>query len=151
MESTSSKAYQNRVSVEINAAPERVFAALADVATQTDWARGPEEIRSLSENPARLGTSWQQVGKIMGRTMVAECRVNAYEENRRFGFSGDKPFPFRVAWDLEPASGGTKLSMGGQFEPGGFFKIATPVLNSSMESQMKADLLTLKAKLEAES
>jgi uncharacterized protein YndB with AHSA1/START domain len=150
MESTTSKTNRNRVSVEIEAAPERVFAALADVAAHTDWAKGPEEIRNLSENPAGLGTSWQQVAKLMGRTMVAECKVDAYEENRRFGFSGDKPFPFQVVWDLEPASGGTQLTMGGQFEPDGFFKIATSVLNGTLESQMKADLLTLKAKLEAE-
>ena len=149
MASKSQKTNQNRVAVEIKAAPERVFAALADVAAQTDWARGPEEIRNLSESPARMGTSWQQVGKLMGRTLVAECRVNAYEENRRFGFSGDKPFPFQVVWELEPASSGTKLTMAGQFEPDGFFKIATPVLNGSMESQMKADMLSLKAKLEA--
>ena len=68
----------------------------------------------------------------------------------RKGFSGDKPFLFQVIWELEPAAGGTQLTMGGQFEPGGFFKIATPVLNGTLESQMKADLLTLKAKLEAE-
>ena len=150
MASTASKTNRNRVSVEIEAAPERVFAALADVAAHTDWARGPEEIRNLSENPARLGTNWQQVGKLMGRTMVAECRVDAYEENRRFGFSGDKPFPFQISWELEPAAGGTQLTMSGQIEPDGFFKIATPVLNGTLESQMKADLLTLKANLEAE-
>lgn len=40
--------------------------------------------------------------------------------------------------------------MTGHFEPGGFFKVAAPILNSSLESQMKSDLLTLKAILEAE-
>ncbi len=127
-----------------------MFAALTDVASHTDWARGPHEIRDLSENPAQMGTTWQQVSKIVGKTLVATCRANIYEENRRFGFSGDKPFPFQVVWGLEPASSGTQVTMTGQLEPGGFFKIATPILSSSLESQMKADLLTLKALLEAE-
>ena len=150
MESTSSKTNQNTVSGEIEVAPEREFAALTDVAAQTDWARAPEEIRSVSENPAQIGTTFEQVGKIVGRRLVAECQVNLYEENRRFGFNGDKPFPFQVVWDLEPGSNGTQVTMSGQFEPGGFFKIATPVLNSSLQSQMQADMLSLKAILEAE-
>ena len=149
MESTSSMTHQNTVAVEIDATPERVFAALADVANHTTWARGPEEIRNLSESPARLGSTFEQVGQLMGRTFVAECQVSDYAENRRFGFSGNKPFPFQVSWDLEPNSGGTKLIMGGQIKPGGLLKVAKPVLNSTLQSQMKADLLTLKAKLEA--
>jgi uncharacterized protein YndB with AHSA1/START domain len=150
MEFTSSMTHQNTVSVEINATPERVFAALADVANHTGWAKGPEEIRNVSENPALLGTTFEQIGQLMGRTFVAECQVSDYEENRRFGFSGDKPFPFQISWELEPNSDGTRLTMGGQFEPGGLLKVAKPVLNSTLESQMKADLLTLKAKLEEE-
>jgi CDGSH-type Zn-finger protein/uncharacterized protein YndB with AHSA1/START domain len=150
MESTDSKKKQNQVSVRIEAGPERVFAVLADVAAHTDWARGPEEIRALSENPARMGTTFQQVGKLVGKTVVAECQVNLYEENRRFGFAGDKPFPFQVAWELEPGAGGTQVTMNGHLEPNGFFKIAAPMLNSSLESQMKADMLTLKSLLEGE-
>ena len=150
MDTTASKAGQNQTSVVIETTPDRVFAALTDVASQTDWARGPEEIRNLSESPARMGTTWQQVGKIVGKSLVAECQVDRYEENRTFGFSGDKPFPFRVVWELAPNGSGTEVTMTGQFEPGGFFKMAAPLLRSSMESQMKSDMLTLKAVLEAE-
>jgi uncharacterized protein YndB with AHSA1/START domain len=150
MESTASKSNQNVVSVQIEVEPEQVFAALSNVAAHVDWARGPEEIRNLSENPAKLGTSFQQVAKIMGRQLVAECQVNLYEENRRFGFNGNKPFPFQVRWDLEQGASCTLVTMSGQFEPDGFLKIATPLLNSSMESQMNSDMLSLKAMLEAE-
>ena len=150
MESTASKSNQNVVSVQIEVEPDQVFAALTNVAAHLDWARGPEEIRNLSENPAKLGTSFQQVAKIMGRKLVAECQVNLYEENRRFGFNGNKPFPFQVRWDLEQGASGTLVTMSGQFEPDGFLKIATPLLNSSMESQMNSDMLSLKAVLEAE-
>jgi uncharacterized protein YndB with AHSA1/START domain len=150
MDSSSNKTNQNMVAVEIEAAPERVFAVLTDVAAHTDWARGPEEIHNLSENPAQMGTSFQQVGKMMGRTLVAECQVHVYEKNRQFGFNGDKPFPFQIAWDLEPGASGTQVTMRGAFEPGGFFRIASPILNNSLQSQMQADMLSLKAMLEAE-
>jgi uncharacterized protein YndB with AHSA1/START domain len=150
MGAKSNKSDQNVVSVQIKVVPEQVFAALTNVAAHVDWARGPEEILDLSENPAKLGTSFQQVGKLMGRKLIAECHVNLYEENRRFGFNGDKPFPFQVRWELEPGASGTQVTMNGQFEPNGFMKIAAPLLNSSMESQMQSDMLSLKAMLEAE-
>jgi len=93
MESTSSMTHQNTVSVEIDATPEQVFSALADVANHTTWAKGPEEIRNLSESPARLGSTFEQVGQLMGRTFVAECRVSDYEENRRFGRDAGRDCP----------------------------------------------------------
>lgn len=40
--------------------------------------------------------------------------------------------------------------MKGQAEPGGFFKVAAPLLSRSLESQMEADMLALKALLEVE-
>lgn len=150
MEATKDEANQSQVSVMIACPPERVFNALTDVGSHIEWARGPEEIRALSENPARLGTTWQQVSKILGKTLVAECRVNVYEENRALGFTGDKPFPFQFVWELEPVAGGTSLTMSSQAEPGGFFRIAGPVLSSALDNRMKSDLLSLKTRLEAE-
>lgn len=150
MESTTDKTNQSQASVMIECPAERVFSALTDIASHVEWARGPEEIRAVSENPARLGTTWQQVSKILGKTLVAECRVNIYEENRALGFTGDKPFPFQFKWVLEPVVGGTSLTMSSQAEPGGFFRIAGPVLSNALDSRMKSDLLTLKARLETE-
>jgi hypothetical protein len=46
----------------------------------------------MVDDPVRLGTTWQQVGKLLGRKLVTRMQVNAYEENRKFGFGSDKPF-----------------------------------------------------------
>jgi uncharacterized protein YndB with AHSA1/START domain len=139
------------ISVMIERSPEKVFAALTDVASHTDWARGPEEIADISDNPARLGTTWQQVHKMLGRKLVNSMRVNAYEENRKFGFASDKPFPMNIVFTLEPMLGGTSLQMVAGGEPANIFgKMAMPILTRSVENQMESDLYTLKAILEAE-
>jgi uncharacterized protein YndB with AHSA1/START domain len=138
-------------SVRIDRPPDRLFAVLVDVGSHTDWARGPSEIRSLSENPVQLGSTWEQVSKLVGKTMVANCQVHTLEENRKFGFTADKPFPFEIAFTLEPTSNGeTDVQMVAGGDPGGFFKMTKPILKRTLESQMEADLLSLKAMLEAD-
>jgi hypothetical protein len=78
-------------------------------------------------------------------------QVNAYEENRKFGFASDKPFPMHIVFSLEPVSGGTNLHMVAGGEPASNFgKMALPILTRPVENQMESDHYTLKAILEAE-
>jgi uncharacterized protein YndB with AHSA1/START domain len=142
-------ATETGVSVTIERPPEVVFAALTDVANHTNWAKGPEEITAISDNPVRLGSTWQQVSKLLGKKIVATMQVNAYEENRKFGFGSDKPFPIRILFSLAPVPGGTELRMLSSGEPTNFSgKVAMPILSRSLERQMESDLYALKGLLE---
>jgi uncharacterized protein YndB with AHSA1/START domain len=153
MESTASSvapaAGGTGVSVMVERPPEAVFAAVTDVAHHTDWARGPEEITGISDDPVRLGTTWQQVGKLLGRKIVSKMQVNTYEENHKFGFGSDRPFPVQLLFTLEPVPGGTELRVHASGEPANVFgKVAMPLLTRSLERQMESDLYALKAILE---
>lgn len=139
------------ITVSIERPPEAVFAALADVAAHTEWARGPDEITDISDTPVRLGTTWQQASRMLGKRLVNTMVVNAYEENRTFGFGSEKPMPMHMLFTLEPVPGGTLLRVHAGGELDGFFgKVALPILIRSMERQMESDLQSLKAILEAE-
>ena len=153
MEGTEAKvgsaAAQTGVSVIIERPPEQVFGALINVASHTDWARGPEEITDVSDDPAQLGTTWQQVGKVLGKKIVTRMEVNAYEENRKFGYGSEKPFSMQFLFTLAPVSAGTELRMVASGEPANIFgKVALPILTRSVERQMESDLYSLKAILE---
>jgi hypothetical protein len=75
--------------------------------------------------------------------------VNAYEENRKFGFGSDKPFPMEILFSLAPVSGGTEVRMLASGEPANLSgKAALPLLTRSLDRQMESDLYTLKALLE---
>jgi uncharacterized protein YndB with AHSA1/START domain len=153
METTETKVRSEEVStgisVLIERPPQEVFAALANVAGHTDWARGPEEITGISDNPAHLGTTWQQASKLLGKKIVTTMQVNAYEENRKFGFGGDKPFPVQILFTLSPIAEGTQLRMVANGEPASIFgKVAMPILTKSLERQMESDLYALKGILE---
>lgn len=140
---------QTGVAVVIERPPAEVFAALINVAGHTDWARGPEEIVDISDDPVQLGTTWQQVSKLMGKKIVTRMQVNAYEEARKFGYGGDKPVPVQILFTLAPVPDGTELRMVASGEPDGIFgKMALPILTKSLERQMESDLYALKGILE---
>jgi len=142
-------AVETGVSVTIDRPPETVFAALSNVASHTDWARGPEEITDISDDPVQIGTTWQQVSKLLGRKIVTRMQVNAYEEHRKFGFGSEKPFPMQILFTLTPVPGGTELRMVASGDPANILgKVALPILTRSLERQMESDLYTLKAILE---
>ena len=137
------------VSVTIDRPPADVFAGFTDVPHQPDWSKGAGKILNVSENPAKLGTTWTQISKFVGREIEAHFKVTDYDANRRFGSQVDKPIPFQLLFVLEPVGTGTKLTMNAAGEPGGFFGVAAPLLRKSLKDTMTSDLGTLKRRLEA--
>jgi hypothetical protein len=126
-----------------------VFAALTNVVSHTEWARGPEEITDISDGPVQLGTTWKQAGKLLGRKIVSKLQVNAYEQNRKFDFGRDKPFVMNFLFTLVPVPGATEFRMLASEEPANVFgKVAMPLLTESLERQVESDLYALKAILE---
>jgi hypothetical protein len=51
---------------------------------------------------------------------------------------------------FEPAEGGTKLTIGGEGETGGLFKLAEGMMQRRMEKEMETNLAGLKDLLEAQ-
>ena len=137
------------VSVTIDRPPADVFAVLTDVPHHPDWSKGAGKTLNVSENPAKLGTTWTQISKFVGREIEAHLKVTDYEANRRFGSQVDKPIPFQLLFVLEPVGTGTKLTMNADGEPGGFFGVAAPLLRKLLKDTMSSDLDTLKTRLEA--
>jgi len=132
----------------INRPPGQVFDTLIDVEHHTDWASGPDQIIDVSENPAQIGTTWRQRTSFLGRETDATMRVNLFEPGQRIGFATDKPFPMQLTFTLEPQTGGTKLTATAEAEPGGFFKLAGPMLSRSAQGMLEKDLQSLKGTLE---
>jgi uncharacterized protein YndB with AHSA1/START domain len=133
----------------IDRAPHDMFAVLTDVAHHTDWAKGPEKIKDVSDSPARLGTTWTQVSRLVGRELDIHARVDGYQPGRTFAYGIDKPFPSHMLWELEPTRSGTNLHVVIEAEQGGFFGVAAPLLRKALKDAVGGDLVTLKNRLEA--
>jgi hypothetical protein len=60
------------------------------------------------------------------------------------------PFPLEAHYTLNPADGGTQLTLVIKGEPGGFFKLAEPLVVSMAKRSYESDLHNLKEMLEAQ-
>lgn len=137
------------VSATIARPPQDVFAVLTDVPHHTDWAKGPDKIRDVSENPAILGTTWTQTSKLLGKEVETHLKVNVYEAGRKFGFEADKPIAFQMLWQLEPSGNDTTVNVTVEGVPEGLFAVATPLVRKALTDTVTSDLATLKTQLEA--
>ena len=136
-------------SVDVQRPVEEVFAYLTDPANLPEWQAGAIEGRLEGTGPIAKGARLHETRKLLGRRFETTLEVTEYEPNRRFALrSVSGPIQFRVDHSFEPANGGTKLTVEGEGESGGFFKLAEPLVIRQVERQTKNDFQTLKELLE---
>jgi carbon monoxide dehydrogenase subunit G len=130
--------------------PDEVFAFLTDLSRVPEWQSGAVEVWE-SEGEVAVGATYVEVLKFLGRRIEATIQVTEYDPGRRFSIKTlSGPIPFRVQHTLEPAGGdGTKLSVILEGEPGGFFKLAEPLVMRNAQRQVENDFATLKRMVEA--
>jgi uncharacterized membrane protein len=138
------------VSTTINRPVEDVFAVLSDPETTPTWSSSSLESKKTSEGPIGVGTTSRSVTKILGRRLESEEEMTEFEPNRRFATrSTSGPIPFRSTVTFERVDGGTRVNATIEAEPGGFFKLAEPLVVRMAERQFQADLDNLKDLMEA--
>ena len=138
-------------SVEINRPVEEVFSYVSTVESQPEWATPPQEVRKDTPGPPREGDAFTAVAKFLGRRLETPFRITSIEPNRQFSYRATGgPIPDQ-RWNntFEEVSGGTRLTLVVEGEPGGFFRLAEPLLERAANRQFRADLGTLKDMLEA--
>jgi Polyketide cyclase / dehydrase and lipid transport len=72
-----------------------------------------------------------------------------FEANRKFVYTMTKPFPMTSTVTFEPVAGGTRVSETVEGEPGGFFKLAEPLVVKMSKRQFQNDLDNLRDLMEA--
>lgn len=140
---------KSETSVHINRPVAVVFKYLSDPTKLPEWASMFDEA-TPSETPVRVGTKIQTRSKFLGRTMESTFDVIEYEPNKRFVTKTDKPFPLKRIDTYESEGDGTKVAVVLEGDPGGFFRLAEPILSRIMKKQGQAQLETVKELLEAE-
>lgn len=129
----------------IPAAPEAVYTFVTRAANDTRWTSGLVSSRVLSGEGYGPGAQIERVSRFLGRTFTYTVAVLAVEPNRRVEMSTTAgPFPMQVTYCLEPAEGGTRMSIRSAGDPGGFFALAGPLLAVAARRSMQQDLDTLR-------
>jgi carbon monoxide dehydrogenase subunit G len=129
---------------------EEVFAFVSEPEKQAQWRSGIEEAELTSEGPIGVGSTFREVERFLGRKIESTSEVTEFEPNSKFAFkSTSGPVSFEATITLEESADGTRLSMVGDAELGGFFRIAEPIVIRMASRQMETDLASLKTLLEA--
>ena len=87
--------------------------------------------------------------QFLGRRIEIASELTDYEEDRVLGFKSiSGPIPVTGSYSFEPDGEGTKVTFTLQGEPGGFFKLAEPIVARSTQRQWETNLANLKDLLE---
>ena len=138
------------LSVVIRRSVEDVFAYSNDISHWAEWNPGLIEV-SAPEGPLQAGSRIREVFKFLGRRIESTFEVVEYEPNRQVTFrTVAGPIPMTGTQTYEALDGSTKLTVSGEGEAGGFFKLAEPVVAQMTRRQFQTGLHNLKDLLEAQ-
>ena len=138
------------ISIVINRPVEEVFAFLSNPENNPKWVSMSNEVHLTSAGPIGVGTTFRSVVTVLGRRLEGEVEFTEYEPNRSFAQKTTSgPFPVENRITFERVDGGTRVNFTSVAEPGGFFKLAEPLLVRMIKRQFEADFANLKDLMEA--
>ena len=114
------------------------------------WQPGLLETR-ITNDVTGVGKAWIDVVQFLGRRMEVPFQLTDWQADRKIAFqSTGGPIPMQGSYTFEPSVGGTQVTFLLTGEPGGFFKLAEPVLMQILQRQWQTNLANLKDVLEAQ-
>ena len=114
-----------------------------------EWTRNVMHVRLLTGPTVQPGTRVHRVVRFMGRLFGYTYEVVEVRPNRALEMVVDQPFPMRIRYELEDTPDGTLARIRAQGDPGGFFRVAAPLLKIAVCRGILQDLSALKARLES--
>jgi carbon monoxide dehydrogenase subunit G len=128
------------LTIEIARTPEDVFSYLTDVSNLPDWQVG---VKSATQRDGRI----EESRSMFGRKLETTFEIVDEEQPRLFTLRAlGSPVQFTVRHELEPADGGTRLTVTAEGDVPGF---AAGLLARRAEKQIRNDFERLKEILEA--
>lgn len=135
----------------INRSRQEVFDYVSDPANDVKWQGSAQSSEWASEGPPGVGSQIHSVARFLGRNIDSTVEVTAWDPPSTVGQKAvSGPIPFEITIQLEDQDDGTRLTVNGQAEAGGFFKLAEGLVGKQLQKQIEKDFETLKQVLEAE-
>ena len=137
-------------SVEIKHPLDKVFAYTTDAKSWPKWQSIILGAEQTSQGPWRVGTTFQGISRMMGLSMKWTAKATEYEPNRKWGKNitcGPMIIEEHVTYDS--MEGRIKFTIVYDMKVGGFLKLFSPMVVSSMRKETKKSLSNLKSILEA--
>ena len=138
------------LNVVINRPVEEVYRYMSNPENNSQWQSHCLGSVITSEGPIGVGTTFTDVIKFLGRRIESIWEITEYDPNRKLSSKSIKsPIPATGGYTYESVEGGTKVTVVGEVEPGGFFKLAKPIIAREGKREWETSLGNLKDLLEA--
>jgi uncharacterized membrane protein len=140
-------------SIDIDRPASEVFDFVSEFPNNPRWQRGQRSCEWTSEPPLRVGSTYDQHARFLGRDMTNSFRVVEHDPGRRVRFtSTGGTFPITVTRSVEPLDAShSRFTEHVEGEPGRFFRVAEPILRRLVRRSISRDFPRLKALLEGRS
>ena len=139
------------INLVINRPIEEVFAFVSNSENLPRWRSTSLEVKKTSEGPIGVGSTFRGHFTFLGREFDGNLVVTEHEPNRIYASKmAEGPFPLETRYTLEPVENGTHVAFVVDGAPGGFFKLAEPLVVSMAKRAYTTDLQNLKEMLEAQ-
>jgi uncharacterized protein YndB with AHSA1/START domain len=138
-------------SVEIKRPVDKVFAYTTEAKSWPKWHPFIPESEQTSQGPISVGTTFKGVNRMMGLSMKWTAKATEYEPNKKWGKTitcGSMIIEDHLTF--EPIEKGTRFTLVYDMKVGGFLKLFSPMIVSSMRKEPKKALSNLKGILEAQ-
>jgi uncharacterized protein YndB with AHSA1/START domain len=130
---------------------EDVFAFISNAENLPRWRAATLEVKPISSGAPSVGSIFKGRFTFLGRPFEGNLEIIAHEPHQSYATRlTEGPFPLEAHYTLESANGSTRVTLVIQGEPGGFFKLAEPLVVSMAKRSYEADLHNLREILEAE-
>ena len=137
------------VSIDIDAPVEKVFEYSTNNDNDPAWMEEVVKVQKTSDGPIGVGSTFINYVEFLGRNIEDSHEIVEYEPNKRMTIvQKTGPVPFKATYLYRSLESGTRFSMKIEAEPGGFFKLATPLVRRQLKTQFETNLKNLKAILE---
>ena len=136
--------------IVVNRPVGEVFQFISANENALQWQPGLLETR-ITNDVQGVGKTWIDVVQFLGRRMEVPFRLADWQPDRKISFqSTGGPIPMQGSYGFEPVGDGTQVTFLLTGDPGGFFKLAEPVLMRMLQRQWQTNLANLKDVLEAQ-
>lgn len=138
-------------SVVINRPVEEVFAFVSDLENDPPWTAA-EEIRQTSQGPIRIGTTFRQCDRFLGRRLNLTLEVTGFEPNRSIGLTTTSgPLSFTGTRIVEPVGNdATRVTFVGGGHAHGLWRLVEPLMAALGARRLRTQLGRLKRLMEAQ-
>ena len=139
------------VNLVINRPIEEVFAFISNPENLPLWRTSALQVTKISPEPLGVGSVFRSRYSFLGRSFEATFEITALEPHARYaGRIVEGPFPLETRYTLEPFGSDTRVTLTAEGAPGGFFKLAEPLVVSMAKRSFESDMHNLKEMLEAQ-